>query len=296
MGFVDFILNIAGLLLWLNWRTTRLNAAGRKPSTLAGTLRRAESPRFKPWHLPAALCGVILLRALVYWKIGSAVNWSATLGVPPISISFRSEYFTQMLLFSILSFAVLLAAFLMWLLFLSLLARPTAELDTIRRFVHLHLGPVASWPGVMKLLLPFVLASVLWWLLTWVLVYWMVLPPISQLQRLEQALTIGLGSYLAWKYVIVAVLLLHTVNSYVHLGNHPFWRNIHPLAQRILSLLKRLPLQLGRIDLAPLVMIALVFLLTHVVENGSFVKMPFSNNPPLFKIPGLVDVYRWTAK
>src|SRR3974390_1650027 len=79
MGLIDFILNLAGLLLWLNWRAVRLDPLSRAtPATLAGTLRRAEAPRLKRWHFLAALGGLLLLRAVLYWQIGSAVNWTAT--------------------------------------------------------------------------------------------------------------------------------------------------------------------------------------------------------------------------
>ncbi len=43
MGLIDFILNLAGLLLWLNWRAAKADPLGKsKPATLIGTLRRAE--------------------------------------------------------------------------------------------------------------------------------------------------------------------------------------------------------------------------------------------------------------
>ncbi len=46
MALIDFILNLAGLLLWLNWRSVRLDPLGKRtPATLIGTLRRAEPQR-----------------------------------------------------------------------------------------------------------------------------------------------------------------------------------------------------------------------------------------------------------
>jgi hypothetical protein len=45
MALIDFILNVAALLLWLSWRAIRLDPFIRAtPATLAGTLRRAEPP------------------------------------------------------------------------------------------------------------------------------------------------------------------------------------------------------------------------------------------------------------
>ena len=39
MGLIDFILNLAGVLLWLGWRSIRFDPLGRStPATLVGTL------------------------------------------------------------------------------------------------------------------------------------------------------------------------------------------------------------------------------------------------------------------
>ena len=68
MGLIDVILNLAGVLLWLNWRAIGFDALVRtSPATLAGTLRRADPHRFKRWHFLAALGGLLTVRALLYW-------------------------------------------------------------------------------------------------------------------------------------------------------------------------------------------------------------------------------------
>ena len=52
MGIIDFILNLAGLLLWLNWRSNRFDPlVKRMPATLMGTLRPAAPKRLRRWHL-----------------------------------------------------------------------------------------------------------------------------------------------------------------------------------------------------------------------------------------------------
>ena len=44
MTLIDFILNLAALLLWFNWRAARIDPlATATPSTLAGTLRRSHT-------------------------------------------------------------------------------------------------------------------------------------------------------------------------------------------------------------------------------------------------------------
>ena len=65
MNWVDFILNIAGLLLWLNWRAGKGDPLGKRtPATLVGTLRRAEPLRMQWWHLPLVLGAFLFLRAV----------------------------------------------------------------------------------------------------------------------------------------------------------------------------------------------------------------------------------------
>lgn len=270
MSLIDFILNIAGLLLWLNWRAARFDPLAKTtPATLTGTLRRAAPSRFKRWHLLAALGGLLLLRALVYWKIGSALNWTARLELGAISISFRSDFFSRTLLFSVCSFGFAMAVFGLWLLFLSLLRPPSGEGDSLQRLLVLQLGRVAKWPRWAKAVLPLVAAGCLWWLVTWPLAQWAIVPrPVSAVHRLEQALVIGFGSYLAWKYLIVGVLTLHVVNSYVYFGNHAFWTHLNGIARQLLLPLRRVPLRVGKVDFAPVLVIALVFFLSRLMETG----------------------------
>lgn len=125
MGLIDFILNLAGLLLWLNWRAAKADPLGKPtPATLIGTLRRAEQANAKRWHLPAVLGGLLLLRALFYWQIGSAAGWIGKLDLGGTAVYFHSNLFGQMLLFSIFSFARMFAILYLWLLLLSLLGGP----------------------------------------------------------------------------------------------------------------------------------------------------------------------------
>src|ERR1700739_3221359 len=94
MSWVDFILNIAGLLLWLNWRAGKIDPLGKRtPATLVGTLRRAEPSRAQRWNLPVFLGALLFVRALIYWQIGPALRWSGTLNLGVISLSFRSDRF-----------------------------------------------------------------------------------------------------------------------------------------------------------------------------------------------------------
>ena len=268
MSLIDFILNIAGVLLWFNWRALPFDPLSKAtPATLTGTLRRAAPSRFRRWHLPVVLLGLIFLRAVCYRQIGPAVNWTASLDLAVVTVSFRSDYFERMLLFSTLSFGVALAVFFLWLIFLSLLKPPGAEPDSLQRLVRTQLGRVDGWPRQLKAGLPLLAGGLLWWLASWPLTRWAIVPaPVSAAHRLEQALVIGASSYLVWKFLIVGVLGLHILNSYVFLGRHPFWHHLNGAARALLSPLRRLPLRVGKLDFAPVLGIVLVCLGARLLE------------------------------
>ena len=278
MGLIDFILNLAGLLLWLNWRSVRFDPLGKRtPATLIGTLRRAEPRRLRRWHLLAALGGLLLLRALFYWQIGSAARWTGILNLSVITLSFRSDYFVRMLLFSIFSFGLTLGVFYLWLLLLSILAGP--EPLPFHRLVRMPLGGIDRWARGVKFLLPLIVTATFWWLASWLLAWLQVIPePVSPAHRIEESLVIGLGSYLTWKYLIGALLVLHLLNSYIYFGKYPFWAYVNAEAQTLLSPLRAVPLRAGKVDFAPVVGIALVFLAAELAGRGLgflYGKLPF---------------------
>ena len=276
MALIDFILNLAGLLLWLNWRSVRLDPLGKRtPATLIGTLRRAEPQRWRRWHLLAALGGLLLLRALFYWQIGSAAHWTGALNLSVITLSFRSDFFARMLWFSIFSFGLTLGVFYLWLLLLSILAGP----EPIHRLVRMQLGRIDGWPCGVKLLLPLAITATFWWLASWLLTWLQIIPqPVSAAHRIEAALIVGLNSYLVWKYLIGALLALHLLNSYIYFGKHPFWSYVNAEARTLLSPLRAVPLQAGKVDFAPVVGLALVFLAAELAGRGLFFlygRLPF---------------------
>lgn len=270
MSLIDFILNVAGVLLWFNWRALPFDPLVRTtPATLTGTLRRAAPSRFRRWHLPVTILGLIFLRAVFYRQIGPAVDWTANLNLAVVTISFRSDYFGRMLLFSTLSFGVALTVFFLWMIFLSLLRRPVAESDSLQRLLRTQLGMVEGWPRGVKACLPLLLGGALWWLASWLLTRWAIVPPpVSGAHRLEQALVIGAGSYLAWKFLIIGALVLHIINSYVFLGKHAFWHYLSQIAGAMLRPLRNLPLRVGKVDFAPVLGMVLIFFVARFWEIG----------------------------
>jgi uncharacterized protein YggT (Ycf19 family) len=267
MGVVDFILNLAGLLLWLNWRSNRLDPlVKRMPATLMGTLRPATPKRLRRWHLLAFLALLLLLRAVLYWWIGGMLPkvWVGQMNLGVTTLPFRSDLLVRMLVFSFLSFGLLFGIVYMWLLALSLLAGPLP----IHGLVTIPLGRVDGWPRWAKAVLPFLATAILWWLASWLLVRLDILTPMPPAGRFQQALIMGGSSYLLWKFPLGGILVLHLLNSYVYFGQHPFWKYVSATAQTILRPLEKIPLRVSKVDFAPMAGLALIFLAAHFAERG----------------------------
>src|SRR5689334_10871680 len=104
MGVIDFILNLACLLLWLSWRSFPIAQLEKSPPvTLASTLKKAEPRRARRWVPLASLAAVLFIRSLFYWNVGSALNWTPVLELGVISLPFRSDYLGRIFLYSLLS-------------------------------------------------------------------------------------------------------------------------------------------------------------------------------------------------
>jgi uncharacterized protein YggT (Ycf19 family) len=269
MGLIDFILNLAGLLLWLNWRSLRFDPIA-KPTVLSlvGTLKKTSSSRLPQWQLPLTLLALLAVRALFYWQIGPAINWTASLRLGAIVLAFRSDFPGHMFLFSLLGFVFTLAAFFLWLILLAVVNRGVSN-DPLQKLARLHLGFVDRCPWQFKLFLP-LLTGALFWVLFSRAFMWLGLIPLSPtlVELLEQATIIGLATYLVWKYLIVGLLLLHLINSYVYLGDHPFWNFVNATAGNLMAPLRGIPLRWGKADFSPVVGVALIFLAAELGQHG----------------------------
>jgi hypothetical protein len=160
----------------------------------------------------------------------------------------------------------------------------------------MQLGVIDRWPRWLKWFLPLPATTACWWLLSWILAWLEVIPkPVSPGHRLEEALVIGLGSYLTWKYIAGTLLALHLLNSFIYFGKHPFWNYIDATGQTLMqpvrsagtalaragfSFLPRTsPLRTGKVNLSPALKltlkllldvagIGLVFLLAELAGRG----------------------------
>ena len=281
MGYIDFILNLAALLLWIKWRSLPFDPFNRRtPATLVGTLRRAAPSHFRRWHLLAGIGLLLVLRALFYWQIGSASTpaWVGKLDLEATVLPFVSNSFGRMLLFSTFSFGLAIGIFYLWLLLLSILAGQTAKEQPIHRLVRMQLGGIDGWPRWAKIISPLAVTALVWGLASWPFAWLHPRQTMSAAHRIEESLVIGLGSYLAWKFIAAALLVLHLLNTYIYFGKHPFWNYVNVTAQNLIAPLRKIPLCAGKVDFAPVIGIAIIFFAAEMAERGLvwlYSRLPF---------------------
>ena len=282
MGLIDFILDIAGVLIWFSWRSIRFDPLVKAtPATLVGTLRRAEPQRLKGWQYLAGLAALLVLRAVLYRQIGPDAEWTPKLNLSYVILAFRSDRFLPTLLFSVLSFARILIVCYFWLLALALINRHTAEPNQIQKLVRLHLGPVARWHLILQLLLPLFLIIGLWFALHPLLVHLKIAGRArSNTHLAEQGILLTSALLFSLQYLLPVFLLLHLVTSYVYWGSNVLWGFVGATARNLLAPLRRLPLQIAKFDFTPLVGVILIFALLHWLPSFILGKLAQHNVNP----------------
>jgi uncharacterized protein YggT (Ycf19 family) len=269
MAWVDLLLNYACLLLWLGWATARLDSLAKPvPSTLAGTLRRAGPSRARRWGVLVLVPAVLLVRAWFYWYVGPSLSWTPTVDLGPTLLPFRSDHFSRMLIYSALSFGKLVAGLYVWLLLLAVVNHRLRDTDSFQRIVHLLLWKLGRWHWSVHLLLGPALVALGWLALHPLLVWSQAVPAkITTARVLLQGACVWASLLLTAKYLLATVLVGHLIYSYVYLGSQAIWGFVSATASSFLRPLRWLPLRLGRFDAAPIVGLALIFLLTSLGEK-----------------------------
>ena len=269
MSLIDLILNVAGLLVWLNWRSGGTDPfATGLPSTLSGTVRRAQPVKVKRWHHLSALAALLLIRALFYWQVGPAVNWTPKLDLFFVALTFHGAFFLPALIFSLLSFLRAFLIMYFWLLTLAAINRRASGSDPFQKMISLQLGRLALWPWLAQITLPVFVGAMLWITLHPLLVYFSVAEQTqSNWHLILQSLLAGAGIIFSLKFLLPAFLLVHLIASYVYLGKSPVLEFVELTARNLLAPLNRLSLSVGKVDCAPILAIVLVLLLLDFLPD-----------------------------
>jgi len=269
MAFINLLLDLVVLVLGLSVLGIGTRAPAHRAGTLLGNLKPAESRPTRSWKPVALLVVLLFLRPFLYRilsdVLGEIPSWNAI----PASIPFRPDSFLRLLLFSWVSFIWTLIHFLCWVLLLSALSKACRDPANWNRFFEELIGPLVRWPLPLSLLLPGLAAGLLWLTLRWPLRMMAIAPaPASTAALLEQSILVGLGVWVSIRWLLGGLLLLRLINTYVYLGSNPFWDFVHQIGGIPLLPFRRLPLQIGKLDLSPLLAAAVVFLAAAGVERA----------------------------
>lgn len=262
MDLFNTLLNLVALILWFNWRTlASAPIAGTTSAPLHWTLRRAHPTGAHAWQMLLALVGLLIVRSLIYWQVGAGLGWTARLNLHSVVISFRSDYLLRMLLFSVLSFGLWLSWLYLTLLLLCLLHRPPPPADPVQNVIQAHLRWIQRWPGWILVLLPGILGTLAAAAIFASLPQLGLAPALGSSRELwSKSGLLGIAAYLPWRNVIAALLVLHLVTTHVYLGSAPVLSSFAHATRKLLHPIRRWNLRLGRMDLSPVLLLALVFL------------------------------------
>lgn len=279
MGAIDFLLNLAGLLLWVSWRSVRFDPlAASAPVTLVGTLRRAEPKRVRGWQLAWVLPGLLVGRAIVYWLIGAPAGWTPKINLELVVLAFRGDLFAPVLAYSCLSFLRFVLVLYFWLLVLMSINRRGKDTEPVQRVIRLHLGRMARWSWPVQLVLPLLVVVALWLVLQPLLAHLGVVAPArSGSHLIQQGLIVACGLILSLKYLLPAILVLHLVSSYVYFGASPFWEFVASTSENLIRPLRRAPLRLAKLDLTPILGVILILAILDWLPNLLLSKLAQAN-------------------
>lgn len=255
MKTIDWLLNLAALIIWLRWLSF-FSAPTRITLTLAAVVKPAEKGS-KRGFFPLFIIGLIILgRAVFFHYSGAVTNFNPILDLTAISIPFKSASFMMTLLYSICSFLLFLIVFYFWLCILSVL-NYKEELDIYHRKIVQHLGFIGKIPALFRLLAPFVITASLWLIVSVLFSkIGIVTNPNSFSKHILQSILLSLCLLFSLKYLVLIICALFLCYTYFYLGVHPFWAFIGVTGKRLLRPIRWI--RIGPLDLSPLVM-TLVF-------------------------------------
>jgi hypothetical protein len=267
MSGLDFLLNLAALLLWLSWRGIGTVHASGPAGTLLGNLKPAER---RPGVRHSYLLGLLLLlfvRAVVYRQFGPAFDWNPSWSPGAVRVVFRSDYFWRMLASSVLGFAWMWFGLFASVCLVMAVNRPPQDKDGVTRELRRSVGWISHLPGVLWLFVPSVLLGLAWLLLGWWAAVTGLVPALHHPAHLfQQSIVVGLGAVLVWRWLLTVVLGLNFLNSYVFFGSSPFWDFVQHTGNRLVRPLAWT--RMGRVNLPPLIALALVWLGFSLLGSG----------------------------
>lgn len=272
MNLIDTILNLAGLFLWIDWRSGRVARRPQTTISLANAARPAERGRGSGHGSLGLLILILAVRPCFYYTIGAKLNWTPQLDLLALSLPWRSDMLDRMYLYSTATFSLTLGFFYGAMLLLNVIHRAAPDAEVMPHFIRLQLGWLGKLPWPLKLALPSLLAAAAWATALPLLAYIQLLPGIPPAGAIwGQATAFALAALLGWKWLLIALFGLHFLNLYIYLGAHPLWAFVSQTARIVLRPLSFMTFP--KLDLAPLAGAAAVWLLSNGVLRPAVVQL-----------------------
>lgn len=268
---INLLLNLAGLGLWIGvFAFSRAAVRLSRPLTLLSALRPETSAAHGRLVLLGSLTALLVLRAAAYWNFSKPGSRLPSVDFGILSISFRSDSFTDSLAYSLGSFLVFLYLYYLWILGISLCCRSRGPVDSIENFVSQQLRFLASWHIGWKVFISLFAGAGLWLATGSALLVF----EIGEIPRewsvstfLLQSPFVAASLGCSFLLVMAAVLALYLIHSYVHFGEHDVWPFIDRTAKVYLSPLRRFPLMFGCFDFAPILGILVFWFLNWIGDR-----------------------------
>jgi len=264
MDWLHGILNLIGLLFWILWR------AGTMPRPKPANVIAGPTPRqgtiFKhSWVYLMALVVLLILRAIFYNQFGPGLNWIPSLELLDEAPHFRSDFFPRALAYSVLSYARWLSSFYFCLALLITVKPDTDTAKMWRSFLRSQFG----WLGGLSSTALWVAALFLAILLHIVEFEWMYRIGVRTGRDLsyEYVPLLIVLDFRAATYLVMGILTLYILNSFVYFGERSFWKNVDAAGKRLVSSICRFPLVVGKVDLAPFIVMGVAYGLSFALRH-----------------------------
>ena len=264
MDWLHGILNLIGLLFWVLWRAGTIPRS-KPTNAIAGPTPRQGKIYKHSWVYLLGLIILLTLRAAFYNQFGPGLHWIPYLEFIHEAPHFRSYIFPMTFAYSILSFARWLSALYFCLALLITIIPEENSAKMWRSFLRCQFG----WLGGLPAIALWVTALLLSASLHIIEIEWMTLIE----ARSENSHQYGylplliILDFRAATYLTMGIVSLYIINSYVYIGEKKFWKNVDDYGKQLLAPVRRIPLVVGKADLAPFLVMAIAYGLSYILRH-----------------------------
>ena len=264
MDWLHGILNLIGLLFWFLWRAGTMPRP-KPTNAIAGPTPRQGKIFKHSWVYLLALVALLILRAIFYNQFGPGLDWIPSLELLDEAPHFRSDYFPRSLAYSILSFGRWLSALYFCLALLITVKPDTDTAKLWRAFLRSQFGwlgglpSVALWGAALFLAILLHIAEFEWMDRIGV--------RIDSSHYYEYLPVLVILDFRVATYLVMGILALYILNSFVYFGENSFWKNMDTCGKQLLSPMHRIPLVMGKVDLAPFLVMAIAYGLSFALRH-----------------------------